>query len=113
MAQWTTWKRFTREVITKLPNRRGEYEIAARNKIVIANGSSDSDVNGVRGRLMERLIHNRCPTGYFFRCRYAGWFDSGLQMEAKTAKRHKAKRDGENLKDNERSPRVRDSIFDI
>ena len=111
MTRWTVWKRYTRESIAKLPNRRGEYEIAARNKIAIGNGSSDSDVNGVRGRLMERLIHNRHPTGYFFRCRYAEWLDSGIQMEASTAKKHIAKR-GKNLKDNKRSPRIR-SLFGL
>ena len=105
MAQWTVWKRYTREVIDKLPNRRGEYEIAARNKKVIANGSSDSEISGVRGRLIDRLIHNQNPTGYFFRCRYADWLTSGLDMEAKTVARHKAKRGDENLKDNTRSPR--------
>ena len=113
MAQWTTWKRFTREVITRLPNRRGEYEIAARNKAVVANGSSDSESSGVKGRLMERLIHNRCPTGYFFRCRYADWLTDGLDMEARTAARHKSRRGGDNLKYNKRSPHVRRSIFDI
>ncbi|MFH0849278.1 MAG: hypothetical protein V1857_07230 [archaeon] len=106
MPQWTAWKRYTREVVDRLPTRRGEYEIAARNKKVIANGSSNSESAGVRGRLVERLIHNRCPTGYFFRCRYADWLDNGLDMEAKTAARHKAKRGGRNLKDNKRSPRV-------
>jgi len=105
MAQWTEWKRFTREVIAKLPNRRGEYEIATRNKIRIANGSSDSEINGVRGRLMDRLICNQHTTGYFFRCRYADWSTSGLDLEARTAARHKARRGGENLKDNKRSPR--------
>ena len=29
---WTTWKRYTRENIAKLPNRRGEYEAARRHK---------------------------------------------------------------------------------
>jgi hypothetical protein len=113
MPLWTRWKRFTREEISKLPIKRGEYEIAARNKIVVANGSSDSDITGVKGRLMERLIHNRCPTGYFFRCRYADFLTDGLSMEAKTAAKHKAKRGGKNLKYNQRSPRVRNSIFDI
>ena len=113
MTQWTPWKRYTREVIDRLPNRRGEYEIAARNKVVIANGSSDSERTGVKGRLIERLIHDRCPTGYFFRCRYADWFTDGIDMEAKTAVRHKTKRGGKNLKDNMRSPRVHRSIFDI
>ena len=105
MAQWTAWKRYTREVLDKLPNRRGEYEIAARNKVVIANGSSDSEISGVKGRLIERLIHGRNSTGYFFRCRYADWSTSGLDLEARTAARHKARRGGENLKDNTRSPR--------
>ena len=105
MAQWTAWRRFTRDTIAKLPNRRGEYEIAARNKTRIANGSSDSEVNGVRGRLMDRLIHNQHPTGYFFRCRYADWSTSGLDLEARTAARHKAKRGDKHLKDNKRSPR--------
>jgi hypothetical protein len=113
VAQWTDWKRFTREVIAKLPNRRGEYEIATRNKTAIANGSSDSELTGVKGRLMERLIHNRCPTGYWFRCRYANWTEDGVQMEAKTAARHKAKRGDKNLKNNKRSPRVRRGIFNI
>ena len=107
MACWTAWKRYTRENIAKLPDRRGEYEIAARNKIQIASGGSDSNT-GVRGRLMERFIHGRNPTGYFFRCRYADWFDDGIQMEAKTASRHKARRGGKNLKDNKRSPRIKD-----
>ena len=105
MAQWTAWRRFTREVIAKLPNRRGEYEIAARNKVRIANGSSDSEISGVRGRLMDRLIHNQHPTGYFFRCRYADVATYGLDMEAKTTARHKARRGDRNLKDNKRSPR--------
>jgi hypothetical protein len=105
MAQWTAWKRYTREVIDRLPNRRGEYEIAARNKIKIANGSSDSELTGVKGRLMERLIHGRNPTGYFFRCRYADWSTNGLDLEARTAARHKTKRGGKNLKYNKRSPR--------
>jgi len=101
---WTAWKRYTREGIAKLPNKRGEYEIAAHNKTVIASGGSDSGT-GVKGRLMERFIHDRHPTGYFFRCRYADFFSSGIRMEASTAKRHKAKRGGKNLKDNKRSPR--------
>ena len=108
MAQWTAWKRFTREGISKLPNRRGEYEIVTRNKAPIANGSSDSDINGVRGRLMTRFIHNQHPTGYFFRCRYADWLTDGLDMEAKTSALHKCRRGGNNLKDNKRSPRIRD-----
>jgi len=107
MASWTAWKRYTREVIAKLPNRRGEYEIAARNRVRIASGGSDSET-GVKGRLMERFIHNRHPTGYFFRCRYADWIDSGIEMEAKTAIQHKARRGGKNLKDNIRSPRLSD-----
>ena len=107
MPQWTAWKRYTREVINKLPNRRGEYEIASRNKAAIANGSSDSELTGVKGRLMERLIHNRCPTGYFFRCRYADLSTNAIDMEAKTAARHKSQRVGKNLKDNKRSPRNR------
>ena len=111
MARWAAWKRYTREAIEKLPNKRGEYEIATRNKIKIASGGSDS-ATGIKGRLMERFIHNRHPTGYFFRCRYAEWTDSGIQMEAKTASRHKAKRGGNNLKDNKRSPRLR-SILGI
>lgn len=105
---WTAWKRYTRENIDKLPSKRGEYEITARNKIKIASGGSDSNT-GVKGRLMERYIHNRHPTGYFFRCQYADFLDSGIEMEGKTAKKHKAKRGGKNLKDNIRSPRVRDS----
>ena len=111
MNHWTPWKRYTREVIAALPERRGEYEIAARNRITIASGGSDGPT-GVKGRLMERLIHNRNPTGYFFRCRYADWLESGKDMEARTVARHKAKRGGRNLKDNIRSPRAR-SIWDI
>lgn len=109
MARWIAWKRFTKENIARLQDGEGEYEIAARNKIVISSGGSNK---GVKGRLMERFIHGRNPTGYFFRCRYAEWlgFDSGIQMEAKTASRHKAKRGGKNLKDNKRSPHIR-NIF--
>jgi hypothetical protein len=102
---WTAWKRYTRESIAKLPSRRGEYEIATRNKVSIASGGSDA-TTGVKGRLMERFIHNRHPTGYFFRCRYAAWGDSGIEMEGRTAKRHEARRGGKNLKDNIRSPRA-------
>jgi hypothetical protein len=111
MAQWTVWRRYTREVIDKLPNRIGTYEIAARNKQVLANGKSDSSRDGVRGRLIARLIHNQHPTGYFFRCKYASLLDSPEQMEAETVAQHRTKTGRKNFTGNNRSPRK--DRFDI
>jgi len=45
------WRRFTRENIEKLPNTRGVYEIAGKNKNIVYRGGSDSELSGVKGRL--------------------------------------------------------------
>jgi len=103
MPAWTTWKRFTRAEIEKLPNRRGTYQIAARNKVIVDTGGSDSELSGVKGRLTDRLIHEKCPTGYFFRCRYADFLDSGLDLEGKTTRKLIAK-SSKRPKYNKRTP---------
>ncbi len=107
MPQWTAWKRFVREEIEKLPTRRGVYQIAARNKVIIDTGGSDNEDSGVKGRLIERLIHNKCPTGYFFRCRYASLLDSGIELEGKVT-RKLITSTGKRPKYNKRTPRTRD-----
>jgi hypothetical protein len=102
MASWTVWRRYTREVLDKMPAKRGAYEIASRNKTIVDSGSSDSD-GGTKSRLIERLIHNRCPTGYFFRCQYVGFLDRGSDIEGKTTRRIIAKT-GKRPKYNKRTP---------
>ena len=88
MAEYTRWHRYISEEVVKLPNRRGRYEIAARNKVIVYRGGSDSDGEGVKGRLLSHLRANRFPTGYFFRCKYANLLQSGIELEAKGDAQH-------------------------
>ena len=112
MARWGTWKRYTRTVIDRLPNnRRGAYQIANRNMTIVDIGGSDREYSsGVKERLINRLINNKCPSGYFFRCQYADLFDSGLDMEGKTTRRIITKT-GKRPKYNKRTPRTNNSPF--
>lgn len=104
MAQWTEWKRYTRAVVDKMYRVRGEYQIATRNKVIVDTGGSDSENIGVKGRLISRLISNKCPTGYWFRYRYADFLDSGIEMEGATTRRL-IKKTGKRPKNNIRTPR--------
>jgi hypothetical protein len=110
VARWTAWKRYTREVIERLPNRRGTYQIANRNMTTVDSGGSDDETSGVKGRLLDRLIHNKCPSGYFFRCQYADLFDSGIEMEGRTTRRLTT-RTGKRPKYNKRTPRTNNFPF--
>jgi len=112
MAQWTTWKRYTRTGIGRIPNnRRGEYQIANRNMKIVDTGGSDNENNGgIKGRLISRLVNNKCPSGYFFRCRYADWLESGIEMEGKTTRRI-ISRTGKRPKYNKRTPHTNNSPF--
>jgi len=110
MAQWTAWRRYTRTVIERLHNGRGEYQIANRNMTIVDSGGSDSENIGVKGRLISRLINNKCPSGYFFRCKYADLFDSGIEMEGKTTRRL-ITRTGKRPKYNKRTPRINNFPF--
>ena len=106
VAQWTTWKRYTRVVVERLPrNRSGAYQIANRNFTIVDTGGSESEYSsGARERLIARLLSNKCPSGYWFRCRYTGWFDSGFGIEGETTRRL-ISRTGKRPKYNKRTPR--------
>ena len=107
MPQWTTWKRYTRTVVDRLPNnRRGAYQITNRNMTIVDTGGSDSEyTSGVKERLITRILSNKCPSGYWFRCRYADWLDSGFTIEGETTRRL-IKRTGKRPKYNKRTPRT-------
>jgi len=107
MAQYTAWKRYNLEVVRRLSRKRGMYEIASQNKTIIYRGGSDDEDNGVRGRLITHLLNNKFPTGRFFRCKYADFFDSGIEMEALANKRH-VHRVKHKPKYTKRSPRISD-----
>ena len=112
MPVFTAWKHFNRSTIEALPNKRGMYEIACVNKTVIYRGGSDSDASGVKGRLINHLIHNKFPTARFFRCRWAGVWESGIELEGKAAAKHEAVH-GKKPKYNPRSPKVNKGLFDF
>ena len=112
MAQWTSWKRYTRTAVSRLPkNRRGAYQIANRDMTIVDSGGSDSEYSsGIKERLIARILSNKCPSGYWFRCRYAGWLDSGFDMEGETT-RHLIKRTGKRPKYNKRTPNTDTFLF--
>jgi len=74
------WTKFTEANIKKLPNERGAYELASNNKRIIYQGGSDSGISGVRGRLIDHLIHNKYPIAKFFRCEVISFFGSGISV---------------------------------
>lgn len=81
------WSRFTRENVLKLPDNRGAYELANRDKRIIDTGGSDDFSVGVRGRLLSHLNKNKYPTARYFRCEFASFFKSGIKMEASHGKK--------------------------
>jgi hypothetical protein len=85
------WAKFTRENIEKIPKgKRGVYEIANSKKEVIYCGSSDSDL-GVRGRLIDHLIHKKFRTAAYFRYEIAPLFTRAKDMEARHALKQRLK----------------------
>ena len=105
MPLWTSWKRFTKEEISKLPNKRGAYQLAARNKIIVDIGGSDNETSGIKSRLVARFNSGKYPTAYFFRCRYVDFLSSGIELEGKTTKKH-IEKNGKRPKYNKRAPRI-------
>ena len=85
------WTRFTIANVEKLPNRKGVYELANRSKKIIDIGGSDSRTIGVKGRLLSHLKANKYPTAWYFRCDFALWGDSGIDMEASHGSKFKEK----------------------
>ena len=82
------WSSFTLENVKKLPNERGSYELGSNNKRVIYIGSSDSEVSGIRGRLLTHLRTNKFPTAKYFRVVYAPLLVKGTSIEALLGKRY-------------------------
>ena len=85
------WSKFTLETIKKLPIERGSYEIASNNKRVIYIGKSDSELSGVRGRLLSHLRTNRFPTARYFRAVDAPLLVKGSSIEALLGNRYEKK----------------------
>ena len=109
MAQWTAWRRFSRPALDRLANsKRGQYQIANRNYSVVDTGGSDSENVGVKQRLITKFIAGKCPSGYWFRCQYADFLDSGLEMEGKTTRRL-IKKTGKRPVNNQRTPRTNEN----
>ena len=106
MPQWTSWKRYTRTVVERLPrNRSGAYQIANRGMTIVDTGGSESEwSSGIRERLIARILANKCPSGYWFRFRYADWLDSSFDIEGKTTRKIIARTD-KRPKYNKRTPR--------
>ena len=107
MPAYSAWRRYNLETVRRLSRKRGIYEIASQNKTIIYRGGSDDEVNGVRGRLITHLLNNKFPTGRFFRCKYADFLASGIEIEGLASKRH-VQRTKRKPKYNKRSPRVVD-----
>jgi hypothetical protein len=77
------WTLFNRNNVCRIPNgAQGMYELANRSKALIYRGSSDSRI-GVKSRLLSYLRTRQFPSARYFRYSEAGWFDSGLDMEAR------------------------------
>ena len=77
------WTLFNRDNIDRISSGLcGMYEIANRNKTLIYRGSGDSE-QGVKVRLLSHLRTRRFPSAKYFRYSEAGWFDRGLDMEAR------------------------------
>lgn len=77
------WTLFNRSNIGRIPTGiYGMYEIADRNKKLIYRGSSDGEI-GIKSRLLSHLVKRRFPSARYFRYSEAGWFDTGLDMEAR------------------------------
>lgn len=82
------WSGFTLENVLRVRDKPGVYELANRSSRVINTGGSDSSVSD---RLLSHLRTNRYPTAVYFRCEYAGFFESGIQMEAIHSERFQKK----------------------
>ena len=95
------WSRFNLENVLELEDEPGVYGLANRGGRIIDTGGSDSSV---RDRLLSHLRNNKYPTAVYFRCQYAGFFDSGIQMEAIHAEKFRRKY-GRKPRYTKRSPR--------
>ena len=85
------WFKFTLENVKKLPIERGAYELASNNKRLIYIGKSDSELSGVRGRLLSHLRTNKYPTATFFRFVDAPLLVKGSSIEALLGNRYDKK----------------------
>lgn len=97
------WSRFDLENVWELEDEPGVYELANRYGRIINTGGSDSSV---RDRLLSHLRTNKYPTAVYFRCQYAGFFDSGIQLEAIHSEKFR-KKYGRRPRYTKRSPRRR------
>jgi len=101
------WSRFTRDNVNRIPKGIcGIYEIANKNKVIIYRGSSDSQL-GVKGRLTNHLLNRRFPSAMYFRYASTGFFETGLDMEARHTRRQILKT-GKKPKRMKRVPHLRD-----
>lgn len=98
------WSRFTEENVKKLPKETGVYELANKDKRNIDIGGSDGKTTKVRGRLLRHLSSNKYPTAKYFRCKFAGLLDSGIDMEAQESAKFQ-KKHGRKPRYTKRSPK--------
>jgi hypothetical protein len=97
------WSLFNRENLSKVPEERGAYEIANKDKRIIDVGGSDGK-GGVHSRLTSRLREGKPPTAKYFRYEEVGIFDSGIDSEASHSKKYQQKH-GRKPRYTQRSPK--------
>jgi len=96
------WSRFTLPNVRRVPDEPGAYELANKDGRIIDTGGSDVSV---RDRLIRHLQTNKYPTARYFRYDIAGFFESGIDVEASHSKKFQRKH-GRKPRYTERSPRV-------
>lgn len=100
------WSRFILSNVRRVPDEPGAYELANKDKRIIDTGGSDVSI---WDRLMRHLQTNQYPTARYFRYEIAGFFESGIDIEASHSQKFQ-KKHGRKPRYTKRSPRKK-SLF--